>query len=519
MLSNILNRLLNRLRQFINSHPYLGLITSKLQNLLLLIQWFTLARMSLFVASLALLSGAKSPWYNLPQESLDAFDTNLFVINSVRYLVILFPLIILIALFIDAFHPVARLMLWVGLFAVLLFPYFFTTYSPTVTFLSTSYSQQGNRASSHVEKKFSHVNAQWKQNIVLDASKPLPSIFSFKIPDSRFFQMSSWDTVWLEGFGYKNGFFSSIGKGWSSTITGLVIGLIGLYMGLGTKGIDGLIKDMTRLLPVLGLVLGLIVISLIGVNIINYQIDALFAKGEYNNVVAKSEQLSSWYPPLTGDLSFLIRWGKASFYGKESNPALINFVKGIERYNLGDFAQAERYLQASLQIQPNLFLAKEYLASDLINQGVEYAKYTDGPKKPVKSVPVPYRGNFRDSSQAQARASSQRPTGAAEYFERAIEVFPDHIEALYDLMLVRAINGEFEKSAQAALKIIDAEKYLQLPNVALLGQAYMHLTWADYHGDDIETAWKRYRQTADSGTWEELITDPGSSEELIEEQP
>ncbi|NEP00822.1 MAG: hypothetical protein F6K58_19590 [Symploca sp. SIO2E9] len=461
--------------------------------------------MGLLVAILALLSGVKSPWYHLPQESLDAFDTNLSVVNSVRFLVILFPLIILVALFIAAFNPVARLTFGVGLFAVLLFPYFVTTYSPTVTFLSTSYSQQGTRASSHVEKKFFHVNAQWKQNIVLDASKPLPSIFSFKIPDSRFFQMSSWDTVWLEGFGYKNGFFSSIGKGWGSTITGLVIGLIGLYMGLGTKGIDSFIKDMTRLLPLVGLVLGLIVISLIGVNIINYQMDALFAKGEYHKVVAKSELISSWYPPLKGDLSFLIRWGKASFYGKEPNPALINFVKGLERYQLGDFAKAERYLQASLQIQPNLFLAKEYLASGLINQGVEYAKHTDGPKKPVKSVPIPYRSNFRDSSQANAKPSYQRPTGAAEYFKRAIEVFPHHIEALYDLMLVRTISGEFEKSAQAALEIIDVEQYLQLPNVALLGQAYMHLTWADYRRDDIETGWKRYRQTMDSGTWEELI--------------
>ncbi len=514
-----MSNILNRLGQVINSHPYLGLITSKLQNLLLLTQWFTLARMSLFVASLALLSGATSPWYNLPQKSLDAFDTNLFVINSVRYLVIVFPLIIIISLFIASFHPVARLTFWVGLFLVLLFPYFVTTYSPTVIFLSTSYSQQGLRASSHVEKNFFHVNAQWKQNIVLDASKPIPSIFTFTIPDSRFFQISSWDTVWLEGFGYKNSFLSSIGKGWSWTITGLVIGLIGLYMGLGTKGIDGLIKDMTRLLPVLGLVLGLIVISLIGVNIINYQMDALFAKGEYNNVVAKSEQLSSWYPPLKGDLSFLIRWGKASFYGKESNPALINFVKGLERYQLGDFDQSERYLQASLQIQPNLFLAKEYLASSFINQGVEYAKHTDGPKKPVKSVPLPSRANFRDSLQAQERPSYQRPTGAAEYFERAIEVFPNHIEALYDLMLVTAISGEFKKSAQAALKIIDVEQYLQLPNVALLGQAYMHLTWADYHRDDIETAWKRYRQTMDSDTWKDLITDYGTSEKLTEEQP
>ncbi|NEP50852.1 MAG: tetratricopeptide repeat protein, partial [Moorea sp. SIO3C2] len=253
------------------------------------------------------------------------------------------------------------------------------------------------------------------------------------------------------------------------------------------------------------LVLGLIVISLIGVNILNYQIDAIFAKGEYKNVVVKSEQISSLYPPLKGDLSFLIRWAKASFYGKENNPALINLVKGLERYQLGDFLLSQKYLQASLQIQSNLFLAKEYLASALINQGVEYAKYTNGPKKPVKSVPVPYRGNFRDSSQAQETPSYQRPTGAAEYFERAIEVFPHHIEALYDLMLVRAINGEFEKSAQAASEIIDAEQYLQLPNMALLGQAYMHLTWADYHRDDIKTAWKRYRQTMDSGTWEELI--------------
>jgi len=506
-----------RFERIIKHYPQLRLITSKNQIILRLIQWFTLARVTLLVALLALLSAVKSPWYKLPKESLDTFGTNLFWINSVRFLVILFPLIILTSLFIAAFDRASRLSFWVGLFAVLLFPYFATTYSPTVTFLSTSYSHQGMRASSHVEKKFFHVNAQWKRNIVLDASKPIESISGFNIPDSSFFQMSSWDKVWLEGFGYKNDFFSCIDKGWGSTITGLVIGLIGLYMELGAKGIDSFLKDLSYFLPGVGLILGLIVIYLIGVNIINYQIDTLFAKGEYQQVVAKSELISFWYPPLKGDLSFLIRLGKASFYSNEPHPGLIDFAKGLERYQLGDFAKAERYLQESLRLQPNLFLAKEYLASCLINQGVEYVKYTDGPKMPVKSAIVPYRANFRDSSQAQERPSYQRPAGAAEYFERAIEVFPNHIEALYDLMLVRVFSGEFAKSAQAAKQIIDVEQYLQLPNVALLGQAYMHLTWADYHEDDIKTAWQRYRQTMDSGTWGELIGE--QIEQQIGEQP
>lgn len=512
-----MKQILTRLTKVIDSYPFLGLIARKLPSLLLLIQWFTLARGTLLVTIPALLSGVKTPWYHLPQAALDDFGTDLFFANSVRYLGVIFPLIILVSLFVNSFHRVARLTCWVGLFAVLLFPFFLTTYSPTVTYLSTSYSQQGTRASSHVEKKFFHVNAQWKRNIVLDASKPIETIFSFKIPDSRFFQMSSWDKVWLEGFGYKNDFFSCIAEGWSSTIAGLVIGLIGLYMALGTKGLDSFVKDMTHLLPGLGVVLGVIVTFLIGVNIINYQIETLFAKGEYHQVVAKSEMLSSWYPPLKGDLDFLVRLGQASFYGNEPNPALISFAKGLERYQRGDFAKAERYLQESLRLQPNLFLAKEYLASCLINQGVEYAKHTDGPKMPVKSAIVPYRANFRDSSQAQERPSYQRPAGAAEYFERAIEVFPNHIEALYDLMLVRVFSGEFAKSAQAAKEIIDVEQYLQLPNVALLGQAYMHLTWADYHDDDIETAWQRYRQTMDSGTWGELVGE--RIERQIEAQP
>jgi Tfp pilus assembly protein PilF len=46
---------------------------------------------------------------------------------------------------------------------------------------------------------------------------------------------------------------------------------------------------------------------------------------------------------------------EAAFYGNESDPALIYFAKGLESYRLGDFLQAENYLQQSLDIQPNRF--------------------------------------------------------------------------------------------------------------------------------------------------------------------
>jgi tetratricopeptide (TPR) repeat protein len=327
-----------------------------------------------------------------------------------------------------------------------------------------------------VESHFPDVQAQWKQNISLDVSKPITSISDFAIADSRFFQMSSWDQILIEGLGYSNSFFGFIGRGWAFTVIGLVICLTALYLGLDQEKFKSFLSDMGKFLPWVGIGLGIVVLSLIVPNIVNYQLDSLFAKGQYQQVVATSRTLASWYPPLKGDQAFLKRMGQAGFYANEPDPALINFVKGVERYGIRDFQKAEDYFQRSLAIQPKQFLVKGYLASSILNQGINY---------------------FNDRN----NSSNHKPGVAADRFEEALWIFPGHIEALYDLMIARVVNGEFEKSASVGKQIIESQKYFQQPILGLLGQAYLHASWASYHDGDLTKAWKQYRQSIDSSTW------------------
>ncbi|MGK7878191.1 MAG: tetratricopeptide repeat protein [Xenococcaceae cyanobacterium] len=403
---------------------------------------------------------------------------------------------------------VPRLPLWGGLVAVLLFPYLITTWSPTVTFLATAYYDQQMRVSEHVEENFPEVQAQWKQNISLEKPIPITSIFEFSIQDSRFFQISSWDRVLLDGFGYKNSFFAFIGRGWSFTTIGLVTTLMGLYLGLEKAPLKAFLQDMNRILPGVGLLLGFIFLSLVWVNIVNHQLDTLFAKGEYHQVVATSKTLASWYPPLRGDEAFLKRMAEAGFYGNEPDPALINFTKGIERYRVGDYFKAEDYFQRSLTLQPNLFLVREYLATTFLNEGVEYFNTPNLPYSPhghnyPNFANTPFNPIAPNNPSA---INNRKPSWAAEHFEKALQVFPGHISALYDLMLTTAVNAQFNKSAEIAREIIAVEQYFQQPNNGLLGQAYLHLAWADYHNEsNLSQAWKRYRQSIDTRSWKQSV--------------
>ncbi|NJR74022.1 MAG: hypothetical protein HC773_10890 [Scytonema sp. CRU_2_7] len=435
--------------------------------------------MTLFIGSLVLLFGAIFPWYRLPTQTLTTFGTNIDFTNLGRVLAAMFAILGLAFTFLFSISCAPRLLFWIALLTVLLFPYFVTTWSPSVTFIASSYYNQGESLSNHVNSNFSEVQAQWKQNISLDKPDSPPTIFELSIQDSRFFQMPSWEKVLQDGFGYKNSFFSFIGKGWGFSLIGLVISLIGFYLVEEHQNLNVFIKDVSLLLPQTLLLLAIILFYLVGVNIINYQLDTQFAKGEYYQVIHTSKTLASWYPPLQGDEAFLERLAKAEFYADEAEPALLNFVKGLEHYKLAEFQQAENYFQKSLDIQPKLFLVRGYLASAMLNQGVNY---------------------LNDSN-------TKNPGIAADFFEKILQIFPVHVEALYDLMLARVVNGEFQKSADAAKQIIEVQQYFQEPRIGLLGQAYLHLAWAEYHNGDVNKTWERYRQSLDSKTWNKSSRD------------
>jgi hypothetical protein len=437
------------------------------------LNWLNREKVTLFIGSLVLLFGAIFPWYRLPTQTLATFDTNLAFTNIGRVLAAMFAILGLAFTFLFGISRAPRLVFWIALLTVLLFPYFVTTWSPGVAFIASSYYNQGQSLSNHVNSNFSEVQAQWKQNISLDQPVPLPTTFELSIQNSLFFQMPSWERIILNGFGYKNSFFSFIGKGWGFSLIGLVISLIGFYLVVENQNLNIFIKDVSLLIPGVLLLLAIILISLIGVNIVNYQLDTQFAKGEYSQVVNASKTLASWYPPLQGDEAFLERLAKAEFYADQAEPALLNFVKGLERYKLGDFKSAENYFQTSLDIHPNLFLVRGYLASAILNQGVNYLN----------------------------DPNIKNPGTAADLFEKILQIFPGHVEALYDLMLARVVNGEFQKSADAAKQIIEGQQYFQEPRIGLLGQAYLHLAWAEYHNGDVNKTWERYRQSLDTKTW------------------
>ncbi|KAM3095148.1 tetratricopeptide repeat protein [Phormidesmis sp. 146-35] len=449
-----------------------------MQILLQQLNWFNRERITLLVGSFALVLGAIEPWYNLPPHALEAFGINLSVINAGKVLAALFALIGFAFVFRLRIDRAPRLFFWSGIIAVLLVPYLVTTFSPTVTLVAKAYYEQGQQINKHVEVNFSQVQSQWKQNISLEQSSPITSTF-FSIEDSRFFQLSLWDEIWTRGLGYSNHFFGFIGQGWVFTTIGLAIGLMAFYLGLADETLDRFLFDMGKVLPWVGLVAGIIAFSLLVPNLINHQLDTMFAKGEYHPVVTISRTLAASYPPLQGDEEFLQRRAAAGFYDGEPDLALINVAKGLERYHLRDYLKAEDYFQRALAIAPDQFFARQYLATAIVNQGVNY--FNEG--------------------------ENRKPGAAIDRFEAALKIFPGHLEAMYDLMLARVVNGEFDQSSRVARQLIQDLSHFHKPSFALLGQAYLHSSWASYHNGDLKQAWKQYRQSIDNTAWDKPINE------------
>lgn len=434
-------------------------------------------RIILLVGSIALILSARSAWYILPSDTLEAFGASLTIANYYRIIPIIFGCLGLILTIVQVKIKSLRLLFWSGLLIVLLFPYFQVTWSPSITFLANNYFTQNARVDRHVEKNFSEIQAQWKQNIFLDKpDTPEPSLNAL-IENSSFFQVSGLEKFFKDVLGYDVNFFAYISLNWAIAILGFSISLFGLYLDKSHTAVPLLAKDIGRLLPWVSIVLIFLSISILIPNIINYQLNISYAKGEYRFVQSMSKTLATLYPPLQGDNFFWERMAKAGYYNEQPDTALIELAKGLESYNLKDWINAETHFQESLNLQPKNFLVRGYLASAILNQGIS---------------------DFNDLGNRNAAT-------ATVSFERVLTIFPNHTEALYDLMLVSAVNGEFDKSADTAMKIIENQKYSQRPRSALLGQAYLHLAWKEFKDKDYKNAWRRYRQSVDDSAWKVVI--------------
>ncbi len=446
---------------------------------MLLLKWLDRGKVILIIGSLILIFGSKFPWYNLPADALDQFNTNLAFANGCRIFSLCLGLLGLIFTFLLGIQRIPRLAVWASLVFALLFPYFITVWSPTVTFIASSYFDQGLRVRLNIESNYPEIQSQWKQAITLADSSPINSISDFLIKDSRFFQMSFWDQILIEGLGYSNSFFWFIGRGWVLTVIGLVFALFAVYLCLGNAKLNSLVSDMGKFLPWLGMLFITLIFSLVLPIIANHNLDALFVRGEYQRVLSTSQQLALFYPPLTGDSQFLKRWAEAGYYANQPNSSLISFTKGLEQYFVKDYSSAEEHFRQALASSPQQFLARGFLATTLLKQGINY---------------------FNDR---EVNTSARKPSSAAQKFEEALQVFPYHVEALYDLMIARVVNSEFEKSALVAKQVIESQKYFQQPVLGLLGQAYLHSSWASYQDGALKSAWRQYRQSIDTSAWKE----------------
>ncbi|NET58754.1 MAG: hypothetical protein F6K47_22145 [Symploca sp. SIO2E6] len=457
----------------------------------------------LFGGSLSLLGGLIYPWYQLPPLAESSFGINLLWMNLPRLMVAPLTLVWCL-LMVWGRKKSARWLLWSGLLIPLLFPYFVHTWLPDVSYLNTAYYQQGSQAAAFSENHLPEVQAQWKQNIILEPVSPIRSLANLSLSDSRFFQPSAWDLIVQEGLGYQPSFLAFTRKGWELTMIGIIIILMGFYL---QDGLEVLIADLRWVIPIAVLSFGCILFSLIGTNIVNYNLNIWFAQGQYERVVETSHRLQLWYPPLQADEAFLKRLGEAQFYGNQELTASNDFIKGLEQYQGGDLGQAQVDFQTTWELQPDFLPVRGYLASVLINQGVNaWHQFPSIRLSPLSNKrQVPYKRSFLDTSQSPESSPTYQAAIAAEFFEEALSVFPGHLTALNYLMLARAVNNQWEESAQIAQEIIDIEQYFHPPHLSLLGQAYLHLTWNDYHHGDLETAWQRYRQTIDPKTWKQPL--------------
>ena len=440
---------------------------------------------------------SKAPWYHLPEETLNAFGINLKSILLLKGFTLAAVAAGAIALLLDT-QRLSRFFVWQALGIILLTPYLLATWVSGLDAVTTNLYAQNQQITRHVEHNLPTVQAQWKRNIPLLPDRTTPLTLGLTIPDSRFFQASSWDYFLLEGLGYRNSVLGFIGKGWILSLVLLVWLLIGLYVRLPNT--SEIWWDLRWLVPYWGSLLTLISLSILAVNVLNVQLDTWLVSGNYPKVITTSQRVATWYPNFQCDETFQTRLAHAEFHQGHPHSARIALATGIERYQRGEYGRAIEYLRQALEQDPHACLARIYLAIALLNSAVDYFETPILPNRPSEHR-LPSQANFLDSPKARQGHLRAKPAGAIHQLEQVLEVFPGHLEALYNLMLTHSINGNFDQSAVVAQRLVEIQQNFQQPNTALLGQVYTHFAWEEYHNQNLNQAWERYRQSVDPSRW------------------
>jgi tetratricopeptide (TPR) repeat protein len=443
------------------------------------------SRIIILFSCLLLVISCLSKWYNLPTEILDYFNAHLQIIGVEKIAVIVVLILAGPLLFCGRNTGILRLASMLSFIFVLLLPYFISVWNPKVSYIAESFYRQQRDINRHIEVNYSLVQDDWKRDIILRSSRPIRSTNLFSIQDGQFFQLPHWEEFAVIGAGFTLEFFTFIGRGWVFAILGLVGILFTTYC-LDLPQEQSL-QELAKAGQWLCLLVFCFIVFQLTPQFINFRVDTLYAQGKYLDVVRMSKFLEKIYPSFTNEERFIERNAKSKLYVSNSeNLDQLYLLQGIERFRKRDFQRAAQFFAKAIELNPDLTTIRGYLASCLINQGVR--SYND--------------------------QKSRLTTSAEIYFDQALKIFPAHLEALYNLMLVRAIDGNFEDSSKAARFLLFMQQYFQTPGLPLINQAYLYLAGKELQLGDLNTAWIKYRNAIDSKSWRQLTKDISDSNQL-----
>jgi hypothetical protein len=95
-----------------------------------------------------------------------------------------------------------------------------------------------------------------------------------------------------------------------------------------------------------------------------------------------------------------------------------------------------------------------------------------------------------------------QPLAAAALFDQARQIFPNHLQATYCLMVAQAAHGDFGASMNTANDLRRLQRNFRQPSIAAMGQSFLHESWAEYRAGRLPEAWHAYRGSVEPGIWE-----------------
>jgi hypothetical protein len=230
------------------------------------------------------------------------------------------------------------------------------------------------------------------------------------------------------------------------------------------------LADLRRLWPWFAGGMAAVVVVIVLPSFVMRQISTWQTRGQHELALAAGRALQTCYPPIRGDVFFVLQMAQSESAIHRDNPSRLAFAQGVEFWRENRLDLARQHFEQSLQ-EDDHFLTRGYLSATLLREGVLLFQ------------------------QAQ-------PAAAAAMFKRVCEVFPGHIQATYFAMVAEAAKADFVASAKSAGELRDLQRYFRLPGIAAMGQAHLHEAWAEYRAGRMDDAWHQYRKSVDRGAWE-----------------